>query len=132
MSDALPLPEGTVTFLFTDIEGSTLLDQRLGDRFPKVIVEHQRRVRMLISAPVLIEDWGYRDRRRGRRVPSSTVAPSPGYSEPPSSPGAAPRPWAAPPAASGGKSPSVSRCSHPTRATGSPRSSAPRHTGAPG
>ena len=28
------LPAGTVTFLFTDIEGSTTLLQRLGDRQP--------------------------------------------------------------------------------------------------
>jgi hypothetical protein len=26
------LPTGTVTFLFTDLEGSTMLLQRLGDR----------------------------------------------------------------------------------------------------
>ena len=36
------LPTGTVTFLFTDIEGSTCLLQQLGDRFVKVLAEHYR------------------------------------------------------------------------------------------
>ena len=37
------LPTGTVTFLFTDIEGSTALLQRLGDRqYAKVLEEHRR------------------------------------------------------------------------------------------
>jgi class 3 adenylate cyclase len=31
------LPTGTLTFLFADIEGSTRLLQRLGDRFPPVL-----------------------------------------------------------------------------------------------
>ena len=36
------LPTGTVTFLFTDIEGSTALLQRLGDRrYAEVLAEHQ-------------------------------------------------------------------------------------------
>ena len=34
------LPTGTVTFLFTDIEGSTRLLQRLGARYPAVLDEH--------------------------------------------------------------------------------------------
>ena len=34
------LPTGTVTFLFTDIEGSTRLVQRLGDRWPQILAEH--------------------------------------------------------------------------------------------
>jgi class 3 adenylate cyclase len=37
------LPTGTVTFLFTDIEGSTELLQRLGDRrYAEVLAEHRR------------------------------------------------------------------------------------------
>jgi predicted ATPase/class 3 adenylate cyclase len=41
-----PLPTGTVTFLFTDIEGSTTLLQRLGDhRYAEVLAEHQRLLR---------------------------------------------------------------------------------------
>jgi class 3 adenylate cyclase len=40
------LPTGTVTFLFTDIEGSTTLLQRLGDlRYAEVIAHHQRLLR---------------------------------------------------------------------------------------
>ncbi len=40
------LPSGTVTFLFTDIEGSTALLQRLGDRrYADLRAEHQRLLR---------------------------------------------------------------------------------------
>jgi class 3 adenylate cyclase len=40
------LPTGTVTFLFTDIEGSTTLLQRLGDRrYAEILGEHQRLLR---------------------------------------------------------------------------------------
>ena len=40
------LPTGTVTFLFTDIEGSTDLLQRLGDRrYAQVLEEHRRLLR---------------------------------------------------------------------------------------
>ncbi len=40
------LPTGTVTFLFTDIEGSTALLQRLGDRrYAEVLAEHHRLLR---------------------------------------------------------------------------------------
>lgn len=39
------LPTGTVTFLFTDIEGSTRLAQELGDGYPAVLREHRRVLR---------------------------------------------------------------------------------------
>ena len=40
------LPTGTVTFLFTDLEGSTTLLQRLGDRrYAEVLEEHRRLLR---------------------------------------------------------------------------------------
>jgi class 3 adenylate cyclase len=39
------LPGGTVTFLFTDIEGSTQLLQQLGDRYADVVRDHRRIVR---------------------------------------------------------------------------------------
>jgi DNA-binding SARP family transcriptional activator len=39
------LPGGTVTFLFTDIEGSTQLLKRLGERYGEVLAEHQRLLR---------------------------------------------------------------------------------------
>jgi predicted ATPase/Tfp pilus assembly protein PilF len=39
------LPTGTVTFLFTDIEGSTRLLQEHGDRYAELLVEHRRVLR---------------------------------------------------------------------------------------
>jgi class 3 adenylate cyclase len=39
------LPSGTVTFVFSDVEGSTGLLKRLGDRYAEVIAEHRRIVR---------------------------------------------------------------------------------------
>ena len=39
------LPTGTVTFVFTDIEGSTKLLQELGDRYAEVSREHRQIVR---------------------------------------------------------------------------------------
>src|SRR5262249_48858624 len=39
------LPSGTVTFLFTDIEGSTRLLQELGDRYPAALADHRRVLR---------------------------------------------------------------------------------------
>jgi predicted ATPase/class 3 adenylate cyclase len=38
-------PQGTVTFLFTDIEGSTRLLQALGDGYADVLAEHRRALR---------------------------------------------------------------------------------------
>jgi predicted ATPase/class 3 adenylate cyclase len=45
MPEGAALPTGTVTFLFTDIEGSTRLLQRLGDRYPALLEAHQRLLR---------------------------------------------------------------------------------------
>lgn len=42
MHPAPELPTGTVTFLFTDIEGSTRLLQQLGDAYPALLSEHHR------------------------------------------------------------------------------------------
>jgi len=39
------LPSGTVTFLFTDIEGSTQLLRQLGDRYAGVLAAHQKLLR---------------------------------------------------------------------------------------
>src|ERR1044072_6872508 len=39
------LPTGTVTFLFTDIEGSTRLVSELGDGDAEVLAEHRRALR---------------------------------------------------------------------------------------
>ncbi len=43
------LPTGTVTFLFTDVEGSTRLLQQLGDRYAEVIATHHRLLRAAIQ-----------------------------------------------------------------------------------
>jgi predicted ATPase/class 3 adenylate cyclase len=43
------LPTGTVTFLFTDIEGSTRLLQRLGEQYPAVLADHHRVLRTAIE-----------------------------------------------------------------------------------
>jgi len=46
----LGLPTGTVTFLFTDIEGSTDLLERLGDRrYAGVLAEHHRLLRSIFT-----------------------------------------------------------------------------------
>src|SRR5437870_12215344 len=39
------LPAGTVTFLFTDIEGSTRLLHELGDGYAEALAEHRRVLR---------------------------------------------------------------------------------------
>jgi class 3 adenylate cyclase len=43
------LPAGTVTFLFTDIEGSTGLLKRLRDRYADVLAKHERIIRSAID-----------------------------------------------------------------------------------
>lgn len=43
-------PTGTVTFLFTDIEGSTRLLQRLEDEYSSILTEHQRLLRAAWTA----------------------------------------------------------------------------------
>ena len=44
------LPRGTVTFLFTDVEGSTLLLKQLGAHYGEVLAEHQRILRRAFAA----------------------------------------------------------------------------------
>jgi class 3 adenylate cyclase len=48
------LPQGTVTFVFTDIAGSTELLKRLGDRYGEALAQHRR---------VLREEFGSRGGR---------------------------------------------------------------------
>src|SRR5207247_1149582 len=43
------LPLGTVTFLFTDIEGSTRLLQDLGERYAQTLADHRRVVRSALA-----------------------------------------------------------------------------------
>jgi class 3 adenylate cyclase len=51
------LPRGTVTFLFTDIEGSTQLVKQLGGRYSEVLAEHQRILRAAFVAHGRREVW---------------------------------------------------------------------------
>ena len=52
MTDATAtrLPTGTVTFLFSDIEGSTRLLTALGDRWPPILEAHSEILRSAIGA----------------------------------------------------------------------------------
>ena len=45
-----PLPSGTVTFLFTDVEGSTQLLRELGNRYTEALATHREKLRDAISA----------------------------------------------------------------------------------
>jgi class 3 adenylate cyclase len=47
-SDARQLPIGPVTFLYADIEGSTLLLDRLGERYADVLAEERRLLRTIV------------------------------------------------------------------------------------
>jgi class 3 adenylate cyclase len=47
MSDNLP--SGTVTFLFTDIEGSTQLLQRLGDEYAAALADQRQILRAVFE-----------------------------------------------------------------------------------
>src|SRR5437588_1758961 len=44
------LPSGAVTFLFTDIEGSTRLLKQLRERYADVLADHQRLLRAAFAA----------------------------------------------------------------------------------
>jgi predicted ATPase/class 3 adenylate cyclase len=57
------LPTGTVTFLFTDIEGSTRLVRELGPRWQEVLEEHNRLMRDAIRGA-----WGVDLRTEGDAV----------------------------------------------------------------
>ena len=45
----MSLPHGTVTFLFTDIEGSTRLLRELGDEYADVLADHRRALREVFA-----------------------------------------------------------------------------------
>ncbi len=49
------LPTGTVTFLFTDVEGSTRLLRQFGDRYVEIQADHRRLLRAAFAA------WGGRE-----------------------------------------------------------------------
>ena len=50
MTTAPSLPTGTVTMLFTDIEGSTRLLQRLGEAYGELLADHRRLLREAFAA----------------------------------------------------------------------------------
>jgi predicted ATPase/class 3 adenylate cyclase len=50
VSERVHLPSGLVTFLFTDIEGSTRLAQMLGAGYPPVLNEHRRLLSTTLTA----------------------------------------------------------------------------------
>jgi predicted ATPase/class 3 adenylate cyclase len=50
VSERTHLPRGLVTFLFTDIEGSTRLAQMLGSGYPPVLNEHRRLLRGTLAS----------------------------------------------------------------------------------
>lgn len=47
-SDVRQLPSGPVTFLYADVEGSTLLLDRLGERYADVLAEERRLLRTIV------------------------------------------------------------------------------------
>jgi class 3 adenylate cyclase len=47
-SDARRLPTGPVTFMYADVEGSTLLLDRLGERYADVLAEERRLLRTIV------------------------------------------------------------------------------------
>jgi class 3 adenylate cyclase len=49
------LPAGTVTFVFSDVEGSTELLKRLGDRYGELLSEHRRIVREVFGTHAGVE-----------------------------------------------------------------------------
>lgn len=48
--DARRLPSGPVTFLYADVEGSTLLLDQLGERYAELLAEERRLIRAIVRA----------------------------------------------------------------------------------
>ena len=55
------LPTGTVTFLFSDIQGSTRLLQALGDGYPALLEQQAELVRAAIVKRNRVKDRNERD-----------------------------------------------------------------------
>ena len=49
MSGRTELPSGLVTFMFTDIEGSTRLARMLGDDYGSVLLAHRTLLRAVLQ-----------------------------------------------------------------------------------
>jgi class 3 adenylate cyclase len=54
----MTLPSGTVTFLFTDIEGSTKLSQQHRDAMPALLARHNQILHQAIEGH---SRWAYND-----------------------------------------------------------------------
>ena len=69
------LPSGAVTFLFSDIEGSTRLVKVLRERYAQVLAEHRRLVRTAIASQAghEVDTQGDAFLRRVRRVRSAVL-----------------------------------------------------------
>ncbi len=54
------LPDGTVTLLFSDMEGSTALVKRLGDEWPGLVARHRELLRVAVEAEsgVVVDSQG--------------------------------------------------------------------------
>src|SRR5256885_15857811 len=50
-SRVLDVPTGTITLLFTDIEGSTLLLQQLGEQYSRLLAEFRQVLRTALQQP---------------------------------------------------------------------------------
>ena len=50
LAAVVTFPTGTVTFLFTDIEGSTRLAESLGQAWPPLLERHREIVRAALTA----------------------------------------------------------------------------------
>jgi hypothetical protein len=61
------LPSGTVTFLFTDVEGSTRLLKQIGEPYSEVLADHQRLLRVRLPGGALRGRAHQEDAEPGRR-----------------------------------------------------------------
>jgi hypothetical protein len=59
------LPDGNVTFLFTDIDGSTALLIEHGDHYLELLVEHPSRDIRTLAQPAVIDPERWRTPVRG-------------------------------------------------------------------
>jgi class 3 adenylate cyclase len=50
------LPTGTITLLFTDIEGSTRLLNEFGERYVDLLAEHRGLLRKALQTEVVVEE----------------------------------------------------------------------------
>ena len=73
MGASKELPAGTVTFLFTDVEGSTMLLHELGaEAYAEALAEHRRIIRNAVEAHGGVEVDTQGD-GAGRELPSHSA-----------------------------------------------------------